>query len=134
MSAAESHAAALAKIARALEVEEGATPGPWRAAGTGTRGGDHWYVIADGEAIAWVAANDGGNEDEREPIARAIVLARSLLRPALVGAREALEQHRPNEFRDGAIGRFCTCGWLMDECPDAARALELVSHIPEEGS
>jgi hypothetical protein len=60
-----------------------ATPGPWRAVTTGVSGGDHWSIVADGEAIAHVSANDGVNEDQRGPDAKLMAQSRILL-PALV--------------------------------------------------
>ena len=51
---------------------EKATPGPWTALTTGRAGGDHWYICDSGEAIAWISANDGENEDQRQPDAEFI--------------------------------------------------------------
>ena len=49
---------------------EAATPGPWSALTTGRASGDHWYIVDDGEALAYITANDGSDEEQREPNAR----------------------------------------------------------------
>ena len=51
---------------------QAATPGPWKALTTGTAGGDHWYICDSGEALAYISANDGSDEDQRGPNARYI--------------------------------------------------------------
>lgn len=132
MSAAEAHAAALAKIACALEVEEGATPGPWASERATVPAGFRSTVV-------YTTADESIFEDRYASMenARAIVLARALLRPAIVGAREALEQHRPAyQCREDCGAGCAACVHCATDwpCPDAARALELVSHIPEEES
>jgi len=60
-----------------------ATPGPWRALGTGRAGGDHWYVCDENQSLASIACNDGENEDQREPDAVFIARAREDV-PALL--------------------------------------------------
>lgn len=57
---------------KARDLANTATPGPWRAGTTGVRNGDHWYVVADGEALAQIASNDGDNEELRGPTAQHI--------------------------------------------------------------
>ena len=52
-----------------------ATPGPWQAFTTGVRGGDHWYVTADGEAIAYATKNDGDPGDKCQENAEYIAAA-----------------------------------------------------------
>lgn len=54
---------------------DAATEGPWTAHTAGERGGDHWYICDEGESIAHVSANDGVNEDQREPDAEFIAHA-----------------------------------------------------------
>ncbi|MBN8882977.1 MAG: hypothetical protein J0H73_11770 [Salana multivorans] len=58
---------------RLRELADAAAPGPWSAFGTGRAGGDHWHVFdPDGESIASIAAQDGSNEEQREPTAALI--------------------------------------------------------------
>jgi hypothetical protein len=70
---------------------ESATPGPWTALGTGVRGGDHWYIVADDEAIAYVSANDGSDEAERQPRAEFIAAANPSTVLALLDEIAALQ-------------------------------------------
>lgn len=58
--------AAIEKLAR---LRDDAPDGPWSSVGTGRAHGDHWHVIADDESIAYIAAQDGINEAERQPTA-----------------------------------------------------------------
>lgn len=69
MNAVERLEAAITKL-EALRDE--AFDGPWTARGSGVRNGDHWYVIADDEAIAYISANDGQDEGLRQPTAELI--------------------------------------------------------------
>ena len=74
---------------------DAATEGPWEARTTGRAGGDHWYICDDGEAIAHISAQDGINEDQREPDAEFIAAARTDV-PRLVAALRAVEGvHEP---------------------------------------
>lgn len=68
-----------------------ATPGPWKALGTGVVGGDHWYVCDDGQSLASIASNDGDNEDQRRPDAEFIAHARMDV-PRLVHALRQFEK------------------------------------------
>ncbi|WP_104087977.1 hypothetical protein [Arthrobacter sp. GMC3] len=69
---------------------DAATEGPWRALGTGSAGGDHWYICDDGEAIASISCQDGINEEQRQPDAEFIAHAREDV-PRLVSALRAVE-------------------------------------------
>lgn len=69
---------------------DAATEGPWTAHTAGERGGDHWYICDEGESIAHVSANDGVNEDQREPDAEFIAHAREDV-PALIARVRELE-------------------------------------------
>lgn len=60
--------------ARIRETAQAATPGPWEARSTGRRGGDHWYVVDDGQAVAHIHASDGEDEEQRQPDAEHIAL------------------------------------------------------------
>ena len=84
---------------------DAATPGPWRALGTGVRGGDHWYVVDSTESIASIHANDGSDEDQRERDAEFIAHARTDI-PALIARVRELE------------AELATDEWCRDEsCP-----------------
>jgi hypothetical protein len=79
-----------------------ATEGPWRALTTGPGGGDHWYVVDNGESIALVHANDGIDEDQREPDATFIAAAREDV-PALIAAlREVLALAKNHDADEGS--------------------------------
>lgn len=67
--------ALLEPIQARLDAATDAAPAPWQAVGTGVRGGDHWYVCAEGQSIASIACNDGENEEQREPLARFMTAA-----------------------------------------------------------
>ncbi|WP_037161013.1 hypothetical protein [Rhodococcoides fascians] len=65
---------------------EATTEGPWCAITSGIPNGDHWYVCsAEGESLAYISADDGINEDQREPDAEFIAHARTDV-PALLAA------------------------------------------------
>lgn len=85
MSAADQRTdvAALREALDAVDID-----GPWSAATTGVRGGDHWYVCNSGESVAQIAANDGIDEEQREPRARLIVAAVNAL-PVLLDELDA---------------------------------------------
>lgn len=70
MNASEAITAAIEK----LEDQRGrAFAGPWTAFHSGVEHGDHSYVMSGGEAIAFVSANDGSDEEFRQPTADLIV-------------------------------------------------------------
>ena len=72
---------------------EGHAPGPWVACTSGRSGGDHWHICANDEAIAHISANDGYDEEQRQPNAELIAAA-----PKLLDALETVEAlHRPLE-------------------------------------
>ena len=97
---------------------EAATEGPWTALGSGVASGDHWHVIASGEAVAHISSRDGVNEDQREPDAEFIAHARTDL-PALLAAVEAVrELHQPGHtfHGHGFSTPLCSCGAPLP-CP-----------------
>lgn len=55
----------------------------WQAFTTGEAGGDHWHVLEDGQAIAHISANDGTDEELRQPRAEFIAAAPKLVRELL---------------------------------------------------
>lgn len=62
---------------------------------TGVKGGDHWYIFDDNESVAMIAANDGIDEELRQPRAELFAHAVNTL-PALVAAVErvrAIAEH-----------------------------------------
>ena len=62
---------------------DAATPGPWVAITTGAQHGDHWYVAADGAAVAATRSDDVGGAGRRQADAEFIAEAREWV-PALV--------------------------------------------------
>lgn len=76
---------------RLRALAEAATPGPWEAVTTGVRGGDHWYVTAEDEAILHVSSQDGDNEGQREPLATYIA---EIDPPTLIALLDELEKYR----------------------------------------
>ena len=52
-----------------------ATPGPWQALSTGVRGGNHWYIVDDGAALAYATKNDGDPDDKCQENAEYIAAA-----------------------------------------------------------
>lgn len=56
-----------AAIARLESLRDRAFPGPYEP---GVGGGDHWYLFANDESVAYISANDGSDEEHREPTAR----------------------------------------------------------------
>ena len=83
-----------------LEAATEAAPLPWQAAGTGARGGDHWYVCAEDQSIASIACSDGENEEQREPLARFFTAAPTDLAKlhAALDAVEALADRWEEDF------------------------------------
>lgn len=125
MTAPDPHA----QLAEIRAREQAATEGPWRALGTGVANGDHWYVCNEGEALAYIAANDGENEEQREPDAQFIAHSRTDM-PRLLDALEAvLALHKPESYDEdwidgGQAGYACyTCddgtghGFATYPCP-----------------
>ncbi len=62
---------------------------------TGVKGGDHWYICDDNESVAMIAANDGIDEELRQPRAELFAHAVNAM-PALVAAVERVQAlHTP---------------------------------------
>jgi hypothetical protein len=55
----------------------------WNPLTTGVAGGDHWHIIEDDESVAMVSANDGTDEELRQPRAEFIAAAPDLVRDLL---------------------------------------------------
>ncbi|OQM82053.1 hypothetical protein [Rhodococcus sp. 66b] len=65
---------------------------------SGVRNGDHWYICDDNESVATISANDGIDEELRQPRAELFAYAVNTL-PALVAAVERVQAlHTPDEF------------------------------------
>jgi hypothetical protein len=92
---------------------DAATPGPWSAITSGVANGDHWYICDEGESIAMISANDGVNEDQREPDAEFIAATRTLV-PALIAEVRRLQAS--GEAAEAAIARVqeLTDLWEME--------------------
>lgn len=84
------------RLRKLAEAAADTAPEPWTAVGTGVSGGDHWYVCSDGEAIAWVAANDGIDEHLRQPRAEFM----SAVSPGVVLALLDETEHLRAALRD----------------------------------
>ncbi|WP_234551477.1 hypothetical protein [Rhodococcus qingshengii] len=92
------------------------------AATTGVRGGDHWYICDEDASVAMISANDGVDEELRQPRAELFVHAVNAL-PVMVAETEALrakvaahEPTAPEPYRDSFSGctdrnpDVCACG------------------------
>lgn len=79
---------------------------------SGVRNGDHWYICDDNESVAMIAANDGIDEELRQPRAELFAHAVNTL-PALVAAVERVQAlHTPYNF-----GRVCAHCLTEYPCP-----------------
>ena len=97
---------------------------------TGVKGGDHWYIFDDNESVAMISANDGIDEELRQPRAELFTHAVNTL-PALVAEVQQLraritvaaEYHQPKNSTTSTKD-FCTeCD---QEWPcDTRKALEI---------
>lgn len=67
-------------IARLEDLKSGAFPVPYEP---GVAGGGHWYLFHDRETVAYVTANDGSDEEQREPTARLIAAMSRTVDPVL---------------------------------------------------
>lgn len=135
MTAADTHADALATLRAALEVEEAATPGPWRVSVEGLQGGP--VVRAKNARVARAYRCNYPDYVPDAENARAIVLARAILRPALEGSIETLEQHRPQRTTAPHYDPDCVgphYGFTRWPCPDARRALAIADRVTEGGA
>lgn len=92
------------------KVAQAATPGPWRAATTGAGGGNHWYLVAGGESVAWIAANDGDDEEQR-PLDAAHIAAHDPAHELAVYAalRAVVDLHRIGYSSEGLGGDIVCC-------------------------
>ena len=88
MSAVDEIRAAIEKL---TELEAESFPGEWEVLTSGIEGGDHWYVVADQEAILSVSANDGDDEAFRGPTANLVVALHRTIYAQLVGLRKGLD-------------------------------------------
>lgn len=82
---------------------EEATPGPWEAVTTGRAGGDHWYVCGEGESIASISAQDGINEDQRQPDAAFIAAANPARVLRLIAENRDLSERLAQAYRDEVL-------------------------------
>lgn len=79
-----------AAIARLEELRAGAFPGPYEP---GYAPGNHWYLFHDREAVAYVTANDGSDEEQREPTARLLAALSRTVVPILEFLRDLHERY-----------------------------------------
>lgn len=88
---------------------------------SGVRNGDHWYICDDNESVAMIAANDGIDEELRQPRAELFAHAVNTL-PALVAAVERVQAlHTP--WTNPTGHPYCKECLLAHPCP-TIRALE----------
>lgn len=88
---------------------------------TGVRNGDHWYICDENESVAMISANDGIDEELRQPRAELFAHAVNTL-PALVAAVERVQAlHTP--YSPGVTSYCRECAEIMP-CP-TIRALEI---------
>ena len=81
------------------------------AATTGVKGGDHWYICDDNESVAMIAANDGIDEELRQPRAELFAHAVNTL-PALVAAVERVQAlHEHVTVNTVSYCRVCLTAW-----------------------
>ena len=114
------------ELKRLREVCEAATPGPWRAVGTGTPEGDlgevatNWPRGSHGRmVVAHGSAWTGGKEVVDDADARFIALAGSVwpeLLAVVEAAREVVETAKPDPETWPARRKLC---WMIDDL-DAA--------------
>lgn len=88
---------------------------------SGVRNGDHWYICDDNESVAMIAANDGIDEELRQPRAELFAHAVNTL-PALIAAVERVQAlHTP--WTNPTGHPYCKECLLAHPCP-IIRALE----------
>lgn len=128
-------------VTQAREALEGVTPAPWAPGTTGIESGDRWHVLDFDSMmpVAHIAARDGSNEDRREPDARFIAAARTLvpeLADALQNAQITLEQdliymrriEAENERLRGAVEAVLRLADEYDRQAEEAAAYGLNDH------
>ncbi|MGB3362037.1 MAG: hypothetical protein WA972_04390 [Rhodococcus qingshengii] len=76
-------------VERTKALAEKAQLGHLVAVTSGVRNGDHWYICDDNESVAMIAANDGIDEELRQPRAELFAHAVNTL-PALVAEVQQL--------------------------------------------
>ncbi|MFI8664251.1 hypothetical protein ACIGKR_29940 [Rhodococcus qingshengii] len=96
---------------------------------SGARNGDHWYICDDNESVAMISANDGIDEELRQPRAELFAHAVNTL-PALVAAVERV-QALHYQYLPAAVDFDCCAhcnqnsgGYVEWPCP-TIRALEI---------
>ena len=97
MNAVERLTAAIEKL-EALKAE--AFAGPWEALGSGVEHGDHWYVLSGRESILYISANDGSDEEFRQPTAELIVTLHRTIDAQLAILRWSLNEI---EYENGEV-------------------------------
>ena len=108
-------------VAEAKRLLEAAQFGPLYALNTGVKYGDHWYICDEGESVASISANDGEDEELREPRAELIAFAVNNLLGLIVD-RERLQERVKQLERwrrhEPAKGRNYRCCEHCDEVPE----------------
>lgn len=79
-----------AAIARLESLRDRAFPGPYEP---GVGGGDNWYLFANDESVAYISANDGSDEEQREPTARLIAALSRTVEHQIALMRSAIREY-----------------------------------------
>ncbi len=95
-----------------------ATEGPWAAATTGVRNGDHWSVVDSDRGdvrgtVARIPSQDGTNDEQRQPDAEFIAATDP---PTVLALIAELRQARAD--RDAALAKVAAVERLVDEWGD----------------
>lgn len=114
-----------AAIARLEELRDGAFPGPYEP---GVGGGDHWYLFANDEAVAYISANDGSDEEHREPTARLIAALSRTMDPMIAVLRRAAAEHYDDEAHWQEVGKSHLRTFLKTS-PIGIAAVELARSV-----
>lgn len=127
----EEKGSAMTDLTALREAAEKATPGPWRALTSGVIGGDHWYVCDPGEMVAYVAANDGSDEGQRQSNAEYIAAAHPSAVLALLDEIDVLRRQRDDTAtaRDALRRQRDKAEKIVSERGEALDALEAATGV-----
>ena len=82
---------------------------------SGVRNGDHWYICVDNESVAMIAANDGIDEELRQPRAELFAHAVNAM-PALVAAVERVQALHTKSNQGYGEDDYCDCCGTIWPC------------------
>ena len=92
---------------------DSARPLPYGALTSGRRGGDHWYLTSADEMVALISANDGIDEDLRQPTAELLAALSRTVEPMLLVLRLAVSHYNrwslaPEQWARYALHLACS--------------------------